>query len=40
MNNYYDEISDEIKQLITDGQNDLAYSKILNELNALYSFRY
>ena len=36
MNNYYDEIIDEIKQLITDGQNDLAYSKILNELNMPY----
>ena len=36
MNNYYDEILDEIKQLINNGQNDLAYSKILNELNMPY----
>lgn len=36
MNNYYDEIIDEIKQLINNGQNDLAYSKILNELNMPY----
>lgn len=36
MNNYYEEILDEIKQLIDNGQNDLAYSKILNELNMPY----
>lgn len=36
MSNYYDEIIDEIKELIDNKQMDLAYSKIINELNMPY----